>query len=405
MERRVDHAGQIHSSARELISDGFVNDPGLTQTSVCNSSITWLNGLEGELRYRGYAINELASKHNFNEVMYLLLHGELPNSAELAQFKEKIKSSLTLSRNLIAISELMPATAHPMAVISTLLSNCCANQQITRSMLKSPEARYTAAMHILSVMPIYTIIAAQKLAGSNYQIHEDAVIDIHVLTEGLTQTKLPKDHVFVRAIDKILTLHADHELNASTFTMRVTASTNSNPYSCILSALSALWGPAHGGANEACLNMLQEIETVYNIPKFIERAKDKNDPFKLMGFGHRVYKNYDPRAKIMRELCHEVLDASQISSNLFAVAKELEQTSLNDPYFIERKLYPNVDFYSGIMLSAMGIPSSMFTAIFALARTTGWLSHWLEMHERAEYKIFRPRQFYDGIKERSLPDD
>ena len=403
MERYEDNSGQMHTAISSVLKEGFINDPGLTKTSVCNSSITWLDGNAGELRYRGYAIDELASSFNFLEVMYLLLNSELGNASEIKNFQDELKTSAILPDNILEFARLIPNSSHPMATISTLLSFVCSNQHISNSMIKAKTDRIKSALHILAIMPILAVIAAQKANGINPEsIDLNISNDIHALTEGLCQQKLPNDHIFVKAIDRILTLHADHELNASTFTMRVAASTNSNPYACLLAAISALWGPAHGGANEACLRMLSEINSVDNITKYIARAKDKNDSFKLMGFGHRVYKNYDPRAKIMQSICHEVLKESKTDNHLFAVAKELEATSLSDPYFIERKLYPNVDFYSGITLSAIGLPSSMFTVIFALARTTGWISHWLEMHERGGYKIFRPRQVYDGIKSRGV---
>lgn len=402
MEHLLDNAGQLHTSADLLIGNGFINNPGLTKTSVCNSSITWLDGAAGELRYRGYAIDELANKFNFNEITYILMHGEIANSTQIQNFVNDISANYSLPDNLDDLIKIIPETAHPMAIISMLLANSCSNKIINNSDIKSKEYRYAAAMHILSIMPKFAIIAAQKAQGYKINFLKEFAIDSHNLVEGLLQKKLPKDHIYVGAIDKILTLHADHELNASTFAMRVTASTNSNPYSCILAAISGLWGPAHGGANEACLNMLSEIATPENIPKYIARAKDKNDPFKLMGFGHRVYKNYDPRAKIMQKLCKDVLAVCGKDNSLLEIAQILEKTSVSDPYFIERKLYPNVDFYSGIILNAIGIPTSMFTVIFALARTSGWLSHWLEMHDRGSFKIFRPRQFYDGVKIRKI---
>ena len=402
MERLKDNSEHIHTSANILMNEGFINDPGLTKTSVCNSSITWLDGEVGELRYRGYAIDELASNYDFIDVMHLLIQGEIANTEQKQLFQKQLEENYSLANNINEIIRILPDNAHPMAIISMLLANACADKNINNSDVKQPDKRYAAAMHILSIMPKLAVIAAQKAQGLEIKFDKKFAVDSHSITEGILQKELAKDHIFVRAIDKILTLHADHELNASTFTMRVTASTNSNAYACILAAISALWGPAHGGANEACLKMLDEIGEPSNIPKYIAKAKDKNDPFKLMGFGHRVYKNYDPRAKIMQELCHEVLAVTGKNNDLLKVAQTLEETSLNDPYFIERKLYPNVDFYSGIILNAIGIPTSMFTVIFALARTTGWLSHWLEMHDRGGFKIFRPRQFYDGIKTRDL---
>lgn len=402
MECLVDNAHQSHTSTVNIKKDGYLHDPGLLKTSVCNSSITWLDGNKGELRYRGYSIDELADQFNFQEVMYLLIHGELPNANELETLKNHLKHAFKLPKDIEKFFALIPDTSHPMATLMCLLSYVSCDTKHTANSVKLQSERMQAAMHILAIMPSLAIACLKKHKSQSININQETAICSHILTEELVGLTLAKDHIFVRAIDKILTLHADHELNASTFTMRVTASTHSNPYACLQAAIAALWGPAHGGANEACLRMLEEIGTTNRIPEYISRVKDKNDSFKLMGFGHRVYKNYDPRAKIMRQICHEVLAETGETSPLLDVAMKLEEIALSDSYFIERKLYPNVDFYSGVTLSALGIPSEMFTVLFALSRTTGWLSHWLEMHDRGPFKIFRPRQFYDGITERTL---
>lgn len=397
----TDNADQNHKLATDL-TQGFIKDPGLLKTSVCDSSITWLDGSKGELRYRGYAIDELARKFNFQEIGYLLINGELPSSDQTAKFNQNILSSYSLPKNTLKILQLLPESSHPMSSLMNLISILSCDKPAKELNAKNSEQRLKLALHILSTIPTLISAVNAKLKGKTFT---DSCIatDTHKITETLLQTELTNDHVFVEALDKILILHADHELNASTFTMRVTGSTKSNIYACLSSAVAALWGSAHGGANEACLKMLENIGSLANIPKYIEKAKDKNDPFKLMGFGHRVYKNFDPRANIMKKICHDVLKVTNQSNQLFEVAMELENIALNDPYFIERKLYPNVDFYSGLTLSAMGLPTSMFTAIFALARTTGWVSHWLEMQNES-FKIFRPRQFYQGIKERSVPE-
>ena len=400
MESSIDNSCQHHTSAINLAQQGFINDPGLLKTSVCNSSITWLDGEKGELRYRGYAIDQLANTKSFHEVMYLLINGELPDSTQLNEFQAQLQDSFHLPENFLKQLDLIPAGSHPMATVMALLNNVMCHNDVA-DVNSTDAAKVSASMHMLAIMPSLAIAAQKKATAAPFTVEPETAISIHKLTEALVGSKLDPDHVFVTAIDKILTLHADHELNASTFTMRVVGSTNSNPYACLQAAIAALWGPAHGGANEACLKMLEEIGDKSNIDHYMAKAKDKNDSFKLMGFGHRVYKNYDPRAKIMQKICQDVLKESKCDSPLFELAQALEDRALNDPYCIERKLYPNVDFYSGITLSALGIPSSMFTVIFALARTSGWLSHWLEMHQRAPFKIFRPRQFYDGIKERT----
>ena len=402
MEFIVDNANQSHTPSSKTNLDGYWYDPGLLKTSVCESSITWLDGSKGELRYRGYAIDQLANEHSFQDVMYLLLKGELPNENESRSFKDLVKKSYKLPEEFEKTLALLPQKSHPMATLMALLASISCHCEHDASQLKNQNHREQAAMHLLAIMPTLAIASLKKYLNSDFHPCQETAVSSHSITEEMMGLTLANDHIYVQAIDKILTLHADHELNASTFTMRVTASTNSNPYACLQAAIAALWGPAHGGANEACLNMLTEISRTNDIDKYIAKVKDKNDPFKLMGFGHRVYKNYDPRAKIMRKICHEVIANTGQKSQLLDTAMQLEQIALSDPYFIERKLYPNIDFYSGITLKALNIPSQMYTVIFALARTIGWLSHWLEMHNNGPFKIFRPRQVYVGITEREL---
>ena len=345
----------------------FTFDPGFLSTASCESKITYIDGDEGILLHRGYAIDELAEKGDFLETCYLLLYGELPTPKQKAEFDYTVTRHTMVHDQMTRFFQGFRRDAHPMAVMVGCVGALAAFYHDSTD-ITDPKQRMIASMRMCFAVPC-----------EEYQVNP----------------------VIARALDRIFVLHADHEQNASTSTVRIAGSTGANPFACIAAGIAALWGPAHGGANEICLDMLREIGTVDRIPQFIARAKDKNDPFRLMGFGHRVYKNFDPRAKIMHKTCHEVLKEMGIKDDpLLDVAMELERIALSDPYFIERKLYPNVDFYSGITLKAMGFPTSMFTALFAVARTVGWIAQWKEMIEDPNQKIGRPRQLYVGQTKR-----
>lgn len=387
----------------------FCYDPGLTLTTACQSGITWLDGAKGRLLYRGYPIEQLAEHYCFTQVIYLLLFGELPSEAEHNAFTDQLSTFNPLPENTLKLVDSLPKHSHPMAILSSLAANLSVNYHHGENDYKNPDVQQEAVLRMIAQIPSMVALSNRHTQGlgldafnSQYGKYTEQ-FTYNVLAKSATDTPTKE---LVEALDKIFILHADHELNASTFTVRTAGSTGTNPYACLSAGLAALWGPAHGGANEACLNMLKAIGSTKNIATYIQRAKDKEDPFKLMGFGHRVYKNYDPRAKIMRQICHQTLDImNQKDHPLFDLALELERVALEDPYFVDKKLYPNIDFYSGITLSAMGIPSELFTPIFALARTTGWLSHWLEMYQTKPFKITRPRQWYVGPSQRDVPKD
>lgn len=384
----------------------FTYDPGFMSTASCTSTITFIDGDQGVLRHRGYDIKDLAEKKSFLDVSYLLLYGELPNKQEFADFADKISYHSLLNEQIKNIYGAFRHSAHPMAVILSVVGSLSAFYHDSIDM-NSPEGRELAALRMIAKMPTIAAMTYKYSKGQAY-VYPDA--DLSFTENFLRMMFATPDRKYVinktiaSALDKIFILHADHEQNASTSTVRTAGSSGANPFACVSSGIASLWGPAHGGANEAVINMLKEIGTVNNIPKCIERAKDKNDPFRLMGFGHRVYKNYDPRAAVLRETCKEVLEElGQLKGNpLLEIAMELEKIALNDQYFIDRKLYPNVDFYSGIIYEAMGIPSLMYTVLFAVARTAGWVSHWKEMWEDPEYKITRPRQLYVGHVQRKV---
>lgn len=403
----LDTFGQPNLGVSGFAESGwFCYDPGLTRTSACKSAITWLDGQQGRLLYRGYPIEQLAEHKTFTEVMHLLLHGQLPSTAQHQTFTTLLADAHCAPASTNALLLALPKTAHPMAIISTLLSHLSAQRFCAKDDYKNLETRQQAAYCLLASIPTQVALASLHSQGKTLDLNAYADMPYtarfahQLLACGDDQ---PVSDVIIDALDKIFILHADHELNASTFTVRTAGSTGTNPYACANAGLGALWGPAHGGANEACLNMLQAIGDVQNIPHYIAKAKDKNDPFKLMGFGHRVYKNYDPRAKMMQQICHQVMDEMGHHNHpLFDLARELERVALEDPYFIEKKLYPNVDFYSGLTLRAMGIPTNVFTAIFALARMTGWMSHWLEMYQTEPFRITRPRQWYIGATQRDV---
>jgi len=385
------------------ISNLFTFDPGFTSTASCESSITFIDGDKGKLLYRGFDIGELAVKSTFLEVCFLLLYGNLPQINQLDDFTQRVTRHTMLHEQMIYFFRGFRRDAHPMAII-------CGVQGAMSSFyhdsldVNDPWQREVASIRMIAKLP--TIVAyAYKYSTGQPFVYPNNSLDYAenflYMCFSVPAEQYKSNPILNKAMDRIFILHADHEQNASTSTVRLAGSSGANPFACIAAGIACLWGPAHGGANEACLNMLKEIGSVDRIPDFIKRAKDKNDPFRLMGFGHRVYKNFDPRAKVMKESADEVLELLGISNNrTLQVAKELEKIALEDEYFIEKKLYPNVDFYSGIILEAMGFPTSMFTPIFALARTVGWISHWIEMHSDPDKKIGRPRQLYKGNLER-----
>ncbi len=380
-------------------------DPGFTSTASCESAITFIDGDQGRLLYRGYSIQELVERSDFIEVAYLLLYGELPTLSQRARLSEDLTYHTFIHEQIRSFYNGFRRDAHPMAIMVGVVGALSSFYHDSLD-IQNSEQREVAALRLIGKMPTIAGMAYKYSIGQPFVYPKNELSYASNLLRMMFA--VPSEEYIVnpileRAMDRILILHADHEQNASTSTVRLAGSSAANPFACISSGIAALWGPAHGGANEAVLNMLQEIGTADRIPEFINRAKDKNDPFRLMGFGHRVYKNYDPRAKIMRETCHEVLEELGIKNDpLLDLAMELERIALQDSYFIEKKLYPNVDFYSGIIFRAMKIPVSMFTVIFAVARTVGWVAHWLEMISDPLQKIGRPRQLYRGKVERQF---
>ena len=391
---------------RQLVSKGlFTYDPGFVSTASCESKITYIDGDKGILLHRGYAIEDLAAHSTYLETCYLLIHGELPDTAQMQEFEDHITNNTMVHEQLIKFFSGFRRDAHPMAIMCGVVGALSAfyHDQLDND---NADHREKAIHRLISKMPTLAAMCFKYSIGQPFIFPRDdlnyAENFLHMMF-GKPTTESKIDPVLSRAMDKIFMLHADHEQNASTSTVRLAGSSGANPFACIASGIAALWGPAHGGANEAVLDMLEEIGDVSNIDAFVAKAKDKDDPFRLMGFGHRVYKNFDPRAIVMRETCDEVLALLGVENDpLLQIAKRLEQIALEDEYFIERKLYPNVDFYSGIILKAIGIPTSMFTVIFALARTVGWISHWHEMLN-SPYRIGRPRQLYTGATKRSYP--
>jgi len=390
-------------SISSLIKDGyFTYDPGFAATAACESKITFIDGEKGILLYRGYPIQQLADKSSFLEVSYLLLNGELPDKKNYLQFCDDIAHHTMVHEQIRNFFNGFRRDAHPMAIMVGVVGALSAFYHDTLD-IKDPEYRAISALRLIAKMPTIAAMCYKYSIGQPFMQPQNnmsyAENFLHMMFGTPCEASMPNP-VLTRAMDKIFILHADHEQNASTSTVRLAGSTGANPFACISAGIGALWGPAHGGANEAVLNMLHEIGDSRHIQKYIKRAKDPNDPFRLMGFGHRVYKNYDPRAKVMRETCHEVLEAVGAHNDpVFKLAMELEKIALEDDYFIEKKLYPNVDFYSGITLSAIGIPSTMFTVMFALARTVGWVAQWNEMISNP-YRLGRPRQLYTGSTER-----
>ncbi|MDX2165172.1 MAG: citrate synthase [Gammaproteobacteria bacterium] len=381
----------------------FTYDPGFMSTASCESKITYIDGDAGVLLYRGYPIEELAKNGDFLETCYLLLFGELPTKKQKEHFVEIINSHTLVHEQIRSFFNGFRRDAHPMAVMVGVVGALSAFYHDSLD-IKNSEHRETAAFRLIAKMPTIAAMCYKYSVGQPFIYPQNdmgyAENFLHMMFNTPAENTIPNP-ILVRAMERIFILHADHEQNASTSTVRLAGSTGANPFACISAGIAALWGPAHGGANEAALNMLREIGDESRIPEYIKRAKDPNDNFRLMGFGHRVYKSYDPRAAVMRETCHEVLDAvGAHDSPLFRIALKLEKIALEDEYFIQRKLYPNVDFYSGITLSAIGIPSNMFTVIFALARTVGWVAHWNEMIGQPDHRIGRPRQLYTGPKQR-----
>lgn len=383
----------------------FTYDPGFQSTAACTSQVTYIDGDKGTLLYRGYPIAALAEHSDYLEVCYLLLNGELPNHQQKTKFVDIIRHHTMLHEQLSSFFNGFPRNSHPMAIMCGVVGALSAFYHDSLE-VKNPIHRETAAIRLIAKMPTIAAMAYKYSMGQPFVYPRNefsyAQNFLYMMFHLPAEDKEPNP-VIVRAMDKIFTLHADHEQNASTSTVRMAGSSGANPFACISAGIAALWGPAHGGANEAVLNMLQEIGDESRIGTYLARAKDKNDSFRLMGFGHRVYKNFDPRAKVIRQTCHEVMEALQIHNDpLFKLALKLEEIALQDPYFVEKKLYPNVDFYSGIILKAIGIPINMFTVIFAIARTVGWITHWNEMLSGADMKIGRPRQLYTGPTEREF---
>ena len=380
----------------------FTYDPGFTSTANCSSKITYIDGEEGILLYRGYPIEQLAKTSNFVEVCYLLLHGELPTAAELKEFDNHITRHTMVHEQMTRFYTGFRRDAHPMAIMCGVVGALSAFYHDSTD-IHDPKHRIIASHRMIAKMPTIASMAFKYSIGQPfiYPRNElDFASNFLQMCFAVPCEPYVVDPVVAKALDRIMILHADHEQNASTSTVRLAGSSGANPFACIAAGIACLWGPAHGGANEAALKMLEEIGHVRNIPDFIKRVKDKNEGVRLMGFGHRVYKNYDPRAKVMQETCHEVLAKLGIKDDLLDVAMELERIALHDDYFIEKKLYPNVDFYSGIVLRAIGFPVSMFTPLFAVSRTVGWIAQWKEMIEDPEQKIGRPRQLYVGPTQR-----
>ncbi len=385
---------------RELGKQGyFTYDPGFVSTASCTSRITFIDGKKGVLLYRGYPIDQLANKADYLQVCYLLFKGELPTKEQYNEFVHRVKHHTLVHTQMESLFQAFRRDSHPMAVLCGVAGALSAFYH-DKLDIYDPEHRELTAIRMIAKMPTLAAMSYKYSIGHPFVYPRNDLSYTGNFLHMMFSTPCEEykvNPIVEKALDRIFILHADHEQNASTSSVRLAGSSGANPYACIAAGVASLWGPAHGGANEACLRMLEEIGSVDRIPEFIARAKDKNDPFRLSGFGHRVYKTFDPRAVVMRETCHEVLDSLHIENNpLLKIATELEKIALSDQYFIERNLYPNVDFYSGIILNAIGIPTSMFTVIFALARTIGWITNWNEMHTEKDSRIGRPRQVYTG---------
>jgi len=406
------HAGSVGPSVIDISelytrTGQFTYDPGYTSTASCQSRITYIDGEQGVLLYRGYPIDQLAERGNFLETAYLLLTGELPTHAEYEEFEHAITHHTMVHEQLRIFFSGFRRDAHPMAIMCGVVGALSAFYHDSTD-INDPEQRKIASRRLIAKMPTIAAMAFKYALGQPFVYPRNDLgytADFLHMCFAVPAQAYEPSQTLARAMDRIFILHADHEQNASTSTVRLAGSSGANPFACIAAGIACLWGPAHGGANEAALRMLMEIGEPERIPEYIARAKDKDDPFRLMGFGHRVYKNYDPRAKVMQQTCHEVLRELGIDDDpLLDVAMELERIALSDEYFVEKKLYPNIDFYSGITLKAMGFPMTMFTALFALARTVGWVAQWNEMIADPHQRIGRPRQLYTGHTHRDYVD-
>ena len=391
----------------KLTSQGyFTYDPGFVSTAACESGITFIDGDEGTLLHRGYPIEQLAEKSDYLELCYLLLNGELPDAAAKTEFVDTIKNHTMVNEQLRSFFKGFSPDAHPMAILCGVVGALSAFYHDSTD-IDNPQHRMITAHRLIAKMPTLAAMSYKHAQGQPFVYPRNDMGYAENFLHMMFATPCEEYKVsptLAKAMDRIFLLHADHEQNASTSTVRLAGSTGANPFASIAAGIAALWGPSHGGANEAVLNMLDEIGSVENIPEYVRRAKDKDDPFRIMGFGHRVYKNYDPRAKVMQQTCHEVLAELGVQDDpILAMAQELERIALEDEYFVEKRLYPNVDFYSGIILKAIGIPVEMFTVIFATGRTPGWIAHWCEMIG-SSYKIGRPRQLYTGNAIREFVD-
>ena len=386
-------------------ADMFTFDPGFTSTGSCKSDITFIDGDQGILLHRGYKIEDLAEKSSFLETSYLLMYGELPSKEKKLEFVNSITMHTMLNEQISNFYRGFKDNAHPMAILCGVVGAMAAFYHDSTD-INNADERKIASYRLIAKMPTIAAMAYKFSIGQPFVYPNNSLNyseNFLNMVFSVPAEKYEINPIFADALDKILILHADHEQNASTSTVRLAGSSGANPFACIAAGIASLWGPAHGGANEAVIKMLNEIESIDNIKKFIDKAKDKDDSFRLMGFGHRVYKNYDPRAKVLQKIAEKVLKEKHLLENkLFDLAKELEYLALNDDYFKEKKLYPNVDFYSGIILKAIGFPESLFTVIFAVARTVGWVSHWNEMISDQNSKIGRPRQLYTGKPQREL---
>ncbi|MAH89539.1 MAG: citrate (Si)-synthase [Pelagibacterales bacterium] len=387
------------------LADVFTFDPGFTSTGSCKSDITFIDGDKGVLLHRGYKIEDLAEKSSFLETAYLLMYGDLPSKEKKMEFVNSITTHTMLNEQISNFYRGFKDNAHPMAILCGVVGAMAAFYHDSTD-INNAEQRMIASYRLIAKMPTIAAMAYKFSIGQPFVYPNNSLNyaeNFLNMVFSVPAEKYEINPIFADALDKILILHADHEQNASTSTVRLAGSSGANPFACIAAGIASLWGPAHGGANEAVINMLEEIESINNIKKYIDKAKDKNDSFRLMGFGHRVYKNYDPRARVLQKIAEKVLSEKHLLDNkLFDLAKELEYLALNDEYFKDKKLYPNVDFYSGIILKAIGFPISLFTVIFAVARTVGWISHWNEMISDKNSKIGRPRQLYTGKTERKI---
>ena len=402
-------AGPDVIDIRKLYSQAgvFTYDPGFTSTAACDSTITFIDGDKGELLHRGYPIDQLAGQSHYLEVCYVLLYGKLPSAEELEEFENLVTNHTMLHEQMANFFRGFRRDAHPMAIMVGVVGAMSAFYHDSTDITDAHQ-REVATIRLIAKMPTIAAWAYKYTIGQPFVYPRndlDYASNFLRMCFAVPAEEYEVDPILSRAMDRIFTLHADHEQNASTSTVRLASSSGANPFACVAAGIACLWGPAHGGANQACLEMLKEIGSVDRIPEFIARAKDKNDSYRLMGFGHRVYKNFDPRATVMKESADEVLELLGVENNpLLQVAMELEKQALADPYFAEKKLFPNVDFYSGIILEAMGFPTSMFTPIFAMARTVGWISQWKEQLDDPQLKIGRPRQLYMGETARDYVD-